>query len=107
MSYLVLPRLDKLVVVEVTLSLFVVCQILVLMFNSVLFVVGTKFPVSSLKDQQVRAHWEVERQNMYKILHEYLLLCCRMGVIFFLVFVSLCLPFNCFSFLKVYFLERR
>lgn len=41
---------------------------------------GTKFPVSSMKDQQVRAHWEVERQNMYKILDEYLLLCCRMGV---------------------------
>lgn len=41
---------------------------------------GTKFPVSTLKDQQVRAHWEVERQNMYKILDEYLLLCRRTGV---------------------------
>lgn len=67
-----------------------------LMFNSFLFVVGTRFPASSLKDQEVRAYREIERQNMNKILDEYLLLCRRMGVIFLLVFASLCLHLNCF-----------
>ncbi|EXB30880.1 U-box domain-containing protein 33 [Morus notabilis] len=41
---------------------------------------GTRFPASSLKDQEVRAYREIERQNMNKILDEYLLLCRRMGV---------------------------
>ncbi|PON92089.1 GPCR kinase [Trema orientale] len=41
---------------------------------------GTKFPASSLKDQEVRAYREIERQKMHKILDEYLVFCHRMGV---------------------------
>ncbi|XP_048321186.2 U-box domain-containing protein 33 isoform X2 [Ziziphus jujuba] len=41
---------------------------------------GTKFPASSLKEQEVKAYREIERQNMLKILDEYLVLCRRMGV---------------------------
>ncbi|XP_028770412.1 U-box domain-containing protein 33 isoform X2 [Neltuma alba] len=41
---------------------------------------GTKFPASALKDQEVEAYRETERQNMHKILNEYLLICQRMGV---------------------------
>ena len=45
------------------------------------FAVGTKFPASKLKDQEVNAYWEVERQEMLKILDKYLLLCLRTGVL--------------------------
>ncbi|KAJ9171387.1 hypothetical protein P3X46_014766 [Hevea brasiliensis] len=41
---------------------------------------GTKFHASSLKDQEVRAFREIERQDMHKTLDEYLLFCRRMGV---------------------------
>ncbi|KAF7844531.1 U-box domain-containing protein 33 isoform X1 [Senna tora] len=41
---------------------------------------GTKFPASSLEEQEVEAYREIERQNMHKILNEYLLICQRMGV---------------------------
>ncbi|KAB1214360.1 U-box domain-containing protein 33 [Morella rubra] len=41
---------------------------------------GTKFPASSLKEQEVWAYRKLERQNMQKILDEYLLICGRMGV---------------------------
>ncbi|KAK4266842.1 hypothetical protein QN277_023710 [Acacia crassicarpa] len=41
---------------------------------------GTKFPASSLEEQVVEAYREVERQNMHKSLNEYLLLCSRKGV---------------------------
>ncbi|KAG6666875.1 U-box domain-containing protein 33-like isoform X2 [Carya illinoinensis] len=40
---------------------------------------GTKFPASSLKEQEVRAYREVEKQNMQKILNEYLLICHQMA----------------------------
>ncbi|GLT60644.1 hypothetical protein SLA2020_334010 [Shorea laevis] len=36
---------------------------------------GSKFPVSSLKEQQVRAYWETERQNMLRNLGHYLHIC--------------------------------
>ena len=42
---------------------------------------GAKFPASSLKDQEVRAYREMERQNVHKTLDEYLRICQRMGVI--------------------------
>jgi hypothetical protein len=42
--------------------------------------VGTKFPASSMKEQEVRAYREIERQNMQKILDAYLLFCGKMGV---------------------------
>ncbi|XP_041028646.1 U-box domain-containing protein 33-like [Juglans microcarpa x Juglans regia] len=40
---------------------------------------GTKFPASSMKEQEVRAYRELEKQNMQKILNEYLLICRQMG----------------------------
>lgn len=41
---------------------------------------GTKFPASSMKEQEVKAYREIERQRMQKTLDEYLLICRRMGV---------------------------
>ncbi|XWS46100.1 hypothetical protein CRYUN_Cryun14cG0034500 [Craigia yunnanensis] len=41
---------------------------------------GTKFPASKLKEQEVNAYWEIERQEMLKILDKYLLLCLQTGV---------------------------
>ncbi|XP_061360041.1 U-box domain-containing protein 33-like isoform X2 [Gastrolobium bilobum] len=41
---------------------------------------GAKFSASQMKDQEVRAYREIERQSMHKILDEYLLICQRMGV---------------------------
>ncbi|KAK9910410.1 hypothetical protein M0R45_034375 [Rubus argutus] len=41
---------------------------------------GTKFPASQMKDQEVRAYREIERQNMHKILDDYLRICRHMGV---------------------------
>ncbi|GAV81731.1 Pkinase domain-containing protein/U-box domain-containing protein [Cephalotus follicularis] len=41
---------------------------------------GTKFPASSLKEQEVRAYREIERQSMENILNEYLVICSQMGV---------------------------
>ncbi|CAI0472194.1 unnamed protein product [Linum tenue] len=41
---------------------------------------GAKFPASSLKDTEVRAFRDIERQEMYKILAEYLRLCRKAGV---------------------------
>ncbi|KAK7295091.1 hypothetical protein RJT34_17994 [Clitoria ternatea] len=40
---------------------------------------GAKFPVSTLKEQEVRAYQEIERQDMHKIMDEYLCICQRMG----------------------------
>ncbi|XP_022735275.1 LOW QUALITY PROTEIN: U-box domain-containing protein 33-like [Durio zibethinus] len=41
---------------------------------------GTKFPASKLKEQEVKAYWEIERQEMLKILDKYVLLCRQTGV---------------------------
>ncbi|KAK4578224.1 hypothetical protein RGQ29_028383 [Quercus rubra] len=41
---------------------------------------GAKFPASSMKERELRAYRELERQNMQKILDEYLLICRQMGV---------------------------
>ncbi|KAM2280342.1 hypothetical protein ACFX1S_041075 [Malus domestica] len=41
---------------------------------------GTRFPASSLKDQEVRAYREIERQHMNKILDDYLCICRQMGI---------------------------
>ncbi|WCJ22783.1 U-box domain-containing protein kinase family protein [Euphorbia peplus] len=40
---------------------------------------GTKFPASSLKEQEVRAYREIERQEMHKLLDEYTLFCLQFG----------------------------
>jgi len=42
--------------------------------------VGGKFPASALKEEQVQAYWEEERQGMHRILDDYLRICQRMGV---------------------------
>ncbi|ONI23124.1 hypothetical protein PRUPE_2G170900 [Prunus persica] len=41
---------------------------------------GGWFPASSLKDEEVRAYREIERQNMNKILEDYFRICRQMGV---------------------------
>ncbi|KAK7394760.1 hypothetical protein VNO78_15298 [Psophocarpus tetragonolobus] len=41
---------------------------------------GGKFPTSALKEEQVQAYWEEERQGMHRTLDEYLHICLRMGV---------------------------
>ncbi|KAG5092629.1 hypothetical protein JHK82_051407 [Glycine max] len=41
---------------------------------------GGKFPASALKEEQVQAYWEEERQGMHRILDDYLRICQRMGV---------------------------
>ncbi|KAK4849012.1 hypothetical protein QYF36_019742 [Acer negundo] len=43
-------------------------------------VLGTKFPASSLKEQEVIAYRELERHDMQKVLDQYLAICRRMGV---------------------------
>jgi len=56
-----------------------------------LIAVGTKFPASKLKEQEVRAYWEIERQEMLKMLDEYLFLCRKMGVkLLFCFFFYIC-----------------
>ncbi|KAL4621989.1 hypothetical protein ACB092_06G264900 [Castanea dentata] len=42
-------------------------------------IMGTRFPASTLTEQEVRAYREIERQNMQKILDEYLLFCRKIG----------------------------
>ncbi|KAF8412249.1 hypothetical protein HHK36_000209 [Tetracentron sinense] len=41
---------------------------------------GGKFPVNKLEEQEVRAYQELERQNMHKILNGYIFVCARVGV---------------------------
>ncbi|KAM6601120.1 hypothetical protein CsatA_020729 [Cannabis sativa] len=41
---------------------------------------GTRFPANSLKDQEVRAYREIEKQKMHRSLDDYLFICDRMGV---------------------------
>ncbi|XP_030928443.1 U-box domain-containing protein 33-like isoform X2 [Quercus lobata] len=41
---------------------------------------GAKFPANTMKERELRAYRELERQNMQKILDEYLLICRQMGV---------------------------
>ncbi|XP_027927473.1 U-box domain-containing protein 33 isoform X2 [Vigna unguiculata] len=41
---------------------------------------GGKFPTSALKEEQVQAYWEEQKQGMHKTLDEYLQICRRMGV---------------------------
>jgi hypothetical protein len=57
-----------------------VCIILVHSPAQMIPLMGTKFRASSLKEQEVRAYREIEKQNMQKILNEYLLMCRVMGV---------------------------
>ena len=51
------------------------------MFLLFCFAVGVKFPASKLEEQEVKAYWEIKRQEMLKILDQYLLLCLQRGVL--------------------------
>lgn len=42
---------------------------------------GTKFPASKVKEQEVKAYREIGRQEMQKNLDKYLLLCLQSGVL--------------------------
>lgn len=44
------------------------------------FSVGSEMPVSSVKEKKVREFREIERQDMHRILDEYLNICSKMGV---------------------------
>ncbi|XP_057435649.1 U-box domain-containing protein 33-like isoform X2 [Lotus japonicus] len=57
-----------------------ICILFVHVPATMIPLMGAKFPASSLKDQEVRAYREIERQNMHKTLDEYLRICQRMGV---------------------------
>lgn len=65
------------------------------MFGSILYsqflfyAVGTVLPVSAVKEEKVREHRETEKQNMDKILDEYLQMCNQMGVIFLSFFLGI------------------
>lgn len=55
-----------------------------------LFAVGTKFPVSQMEEQEVRAYREIEREDMHKLLQEYSMICEQAGVYFLLFSFSTC-----------------
>ncbi|GAB2291010.1 hypothetical protein Dimus_025265 [Dionaea muscipula] len=57
-----------------------VCLLHVHQPSHTISVLGGKFPVSSVGEREVRAHRENERQEMNKILDEYLRICKKLGV---------------------------
>ncbi|CAI8613163.1 unnamed protein product [Vicia faba] len=57
-----------------------ICILFVHVPATMIPLMGAKFPASSLKEQEVRAYREIERQNMHKTLDEYVRICYRMGV---------------------------
>ncbi|KAG6786779.1 hypothetical protein POTOM_008395 [Populus tomentosa] len=57
-----------------------ICIIHVHQPSQMIPLMGTKFRASALKEQEVRAYREVERQEMHKMLDEYLFICRKMGV---------------------------
>ncbi|KAH1235072.1 hypothetical protein GLYMA_09G259100v4 [Glycine max] len=57
-----------------------ICILYVHVRATMIPLLGGKFPASTLKEEQVEAYWEEERQGMHGILDEYLCICQRMGV---------------------------
>ncbi|XP_027349803.1 U-box domain-containing protein 33 isoform X3 [Abrus precatorius] len=57
-----------------------ICIIYVLVPATMIPILGAKFHVSALKEQQVRGYREFERKEMHETLDEYLRICHRMGV---------------------------
>ncbi|KAE9595512.1 hypothetical protein Lal_00030468 [Lupinus albus] len=57
-----------------------ICILHVLVPAAKIPLMGAKFLASSLKEQEVQAYREIERQSMHKTLDEYLRICQRMGV---------------------------
>jgi hypothetical protein len=62
------------------------------------FAVGSRWPASSLQENEVRAYREIQRLNMNKILIEYLFICRQMGVLTLSSFLRQCdyLLLGCF-----------
>ncbi|GMH00515.1 hypothetical protein Nepgr_002354 [Nepenthes gracilis] len=56
-----------------------ICIIYVHQPAKTISVLGGKFPISSLGEQEVRAHRETERREVNKILDEYICLCSKAG----------------------------
>ncbi|KAK7824290.1 u-box domain-containing protein 33 [Quercus suber] len=56
-----------------------ICVIYVHQPANMIPIMGARFPASALTKQEVRAYQEIERQNMQKILDEYLLFCRKIG----------------------------
>lgn len=44
------------------------------------WLVGTKFPANSLEKEEVRAYREFEKQNLPRVMNEYILYCLQEGV---------------------------
>ena len=58
--------------------IWILLEFLIFLIN--LRAVGTKAPASQLKEKIVSDYRESERQNMHKILDEYVRFCLQMGV---------------------------
>ncbi|KAK9273562.1 hypothetical protein L1049_018372 [Liquidambar formosana] len=56
-----------------------ICLIHVYQPAQMIPLMGGKFPVSTMQEQEVRAYRELEKQNIDKILNEYLHMCNRVG----------------------------
>ncbi|KOM37110.1 hypothetical protein LR48_Vigan03g049100 [Vigna angularis] len=57
-----------------------ICILYVHVRATMIPLLGGKFPTSALKEEQVQAYWEEEKQDMHRTLDEYLQICERMGV---------------------------
>ncbi|XP_047156379.1 U-box domain-containing protein 33 isoform X2 [Vigna umbellata] len=57
-----------------------ICILYVHVRATMIPLLGGKFPTSALKEEQVQAYWEEEKQDMHRTLDEYLQICQRMGV---------------------------
>ncbi|XP_075667950.1 U-box domain-containing protein 33-like [Castanea sativa] len=57
-----------------------ICLLHVLQPSQTIPLMGTRFPASSLEEEQVKAHRKTEMENMLKTLNCYLLICRQIGV---------------------------
>ncbi|XP_075667949.1 U-box domain-containing protein 33-like [Castanea sativa] len=57
-----------------------ICLLHVLQPSQTIPLLGTRFPASSLEEEQVKAHRKTEMKNMLKTLNRYLLICRQIGV---------------------------
>ncbi|KAK7814512.1 u-box domain-containing protein 33 [Quercus suber] len=57
-----------------------ICLLHVLQPSQTIPLMGTRFPASSLEEEQVKAHRKTEMENMLKTLNRYLLICRQIGV---------------------------
>ncbi|XP_068485036.1 U-box domain-containing protein 33 isoform X3 [Phaseolus vulgaris] len=57
-----------------------ICILYVHVRATMIPLLGGKFPANALREEQVQAYWEEEKQGMHRTLDEYLQICRRMGV---------------------------